>query len=56
MAEVLPSNKSLGQMTTPLKPIIDANTSRGNPPDQTPEINLTCTWLIRPSPDCQPGQ
>jgi len=44
MAEMLPSNvKSLGQVTTPLKPTTDANTSGGNLLGRTPEINLTGT-------------
>jgi hypothetical protein len=44
MAKMLPSNKSLGQVTIPLKPAIDANTFGGDPLGRTPEINLVGTW------------
>ncbi len=52
MAEMLPSNKSLGQVTIPLKPAIDANIFGGDLPGRTQEINLIGTWFIRPSLDC----
>jgi hypothetical protein len=56
MAEMLPSNKSPGQVTTPLKPETNANTYGRNPFGRTVEINLIGTWFIRPSLDCQPGR